>query len=92
MIFLPLSGMSLTELSLAGNNLITVFPAMESLVCDIPAGDGKIDNLFYSVIYYRYISKYVRHNCRVSLNKPGIFPLLKYDDEQRQNQICENIA
>ncbi len=25
------------------------FPARESLVSDIPAGDGKIDSLFYSV-------------------------------------------
>jgi hypothetical protein len=36
--------MSLTKLSLGGNNLIR-----ESLVSDIPDGDGKIDNLFYSV-------------------------------------------
>ena len=26
--------------------IITFFPARESLVSDIPAGDGKIDNLF----------------------------------------------
>ncbi len=37
---------SLTKLYLAGNKL---FPARESLVCDITAGDGKIGNLFYSV-------------------------------------------
>jgi hypothetical protein len=37
--------MPLTELSVAGNN----FAVRESLVSDIPAGDGKIDNLFYSV-------------------------------------------
>jgi hypothetical protein len=36
------------SLFLAGNNLITVFPARESLVRDIPARDGKI--VFYSVI------------------------------------------
>jgi hypothetical protein len=29
--------------------MISLFPARESLVRDIPAGDGKIDNLFYSV-------------------------------------------
>jgi hypothetical protein len=40
------SRMSPTKLSLAGNNLITVFPARESLVSDIPAGDAKIANLF----------------------------------------------
>jgi hypothetical protein len=40
-IFPPLAGMSITKLSLAGNNLI--FPALrESLVSDISAGDGKI--------------------------------------------------
>jgi hypothetical protein len=33
------AGMSLTKLSLAGNNLI--IPGQESLVNDIPAGDGK---------------------------------------------------
>jgi hypothetical protein len=36
--------MSLTKLSLAGNNLITVFLARGSLVSDIPVGDRKIDN------------------------------------------------
>jgi hypothetical protein len=35
--------MSPTKLSLAGNNLI--IPASESLVSDIPAGDGKTENL-----------------------------------------------
>ncbi len=29
--------------------IIKLFPTRESLVSDIPAGDGKIDNLFYSV-------------------------------------------
>jgi hypothetical protein len=38
--------MSLTKLSLAGNNLIIT--ARESLVIDIPAEDGKIIDLFYS--------------------------------------------
>jgi hypothetical protein len=41
------AGMSLTKLSLAGNNVI--IPARESLVSDIPAGDGQTANLFYSV-------------------------------------------
>ncbi len=39
--------MSLTTLSLAGK--IQLFPPRESLVSDIPAGDRKIGNLFYSV-------------------------------------------
>jgi hypothetical protein len=47
LIFLSLAGMSLAELSLAGNNLI--IPGQGEFGSDIPAGDGKIDNLFYSV-------------------------------------------
>jgi hypothetical protein len=39
--------MSLTKLPMAG--IIKFFPARESLVSDIPAGDGKTRNLFYSV-------------------------------------------
>jgi hypothetical protein len=38
-IFPSPAGMPLTKLSLAGNNLF--LPAMESLVGDIPDGDGK---------------------------------------------------
>jgi hypothetical protein len=41
------AGMSLTKLSLAGNNLFN--PARESLVNGIPTRDGKIVSLFYSV-------------------------------------------
>jgi hypothetical protein len=42
------AGMSLTKLFLGGNNdvIYKLFPARESLVSDIPAGDGKIANLF----------------------------------------------
>jgi hypothetical protein len=42
--------MSLTKLSLGGNNLYmtSLFPLRESLVSDIPAGDGNIEKLFYS--------------------------------------------
>jgi hypothetical protein len=29
--------------------IIKLFPARERLVSDIPAGDGKIENLFYSI-------------------------------------------
>jgi hypothetical protein len=39
--------MSLTQLSLARNTLIQLFPARESLVGDIPAGDGKMAKLFF---------------------------------------------
>jgi hypothetical protein len=40
------AGMSLTKLSLAGNNLI--IPAQEA-VSDIPTGDGNVANLFFTV-------------------------------------------
>jgi hypothetical protein len=40
--------MSLTKLSLAGNNLI-IPGRSESLVSEIPDGGGKIANLFYTV-------------------------------------------
>ncbi len=45
--------MSLTKLSLGGNNLYmtSLFPPRESLVSDIPAGDGNIEKLFYGVVY-----------------------------------------
>jgi hypothetical protein len=39
--------MSLTKLSLAG--IIKIFPPRESLLSDIPDGDGKSVTLFYSV-------------------------------------------
>jgi hypothetical protein len=40
--------MSHTKLSLGGNNLYmtSLFPPRESLVSDIPAGDGKTEKLF----------------------------------------------
>jgi hypothetical protein len=44
--------MSLTTLSLGVNNnvIYKLFPPGESLVSDIPAGDGNIEKLFYGVI------------------------------------------
>ncbi len=48
--------MSLTKLSLAGNNVI--FPK-ESLVSDIPAGDGKIDNLYSAWIIFVKVYKII---------------------------------
>jgi hypothetical protein len=43
--------MSLTKLSLGGNNdvIYKSFPARESFVSDIPAGDWNIEKLFYGV-------------------------------------------
>jgi hypothetical protein len=43
-----------TKLSLGGNNdvITELFLSRGSLVSDIPAGDGKLENLFYGVIQY----------------------------------------
>ncbi len=43
-----------TELSLGGNNdvIYELFLPKGSLVSDIPAGDGKLLNLFYGVKYF----------------------------------------
>jgi hypothetical protein len=49
-VFPSLAGMSQTKLFLAENDFL-LFSARESLVSDIPAGDGKIVNFFYSVLY-----------------------------------------
>jgi hypothetical protein len=46
---------SLTKLSLAGNNKI--FPARESLVSDIPAGDWKIYNIFLQCMAGKDLSR-----------------------------------
>jgi hypothetical protein len=48
LIFPPPVGMSLTKLSLGGNNdvIYKLFPPRKSLVSDIPAGDGNIEKLF----------------------------------------------
>ncbi len=45
----------INQLSLAGKKLI--IPAREDLVCDIPAGDGKIDNLFLQCMIKTILSK-----------------------------------
>jgi hypothetical protein len=44
----PRREMSLNKLSLAG--IFEFFPARESLISDIQAGDGKTDNFFYSAL------------------------------------------
>ncbi len=52
-IFPSPAGMSLTKLSLDGNYdvIYKLFLHRESLVSDIPAGDGNIEKLFYSVVF-----------------------------------------
>jgi hypothetical protein len=49
LIFPSPARMSLTKLFLP--EIIWLFPPRESLLSDISAGDGKINNLFYSVLY-----------------------------------------
>jgi hypothetical protein len=46
--------MSLTKLSLGGNNdvIYKLFPPRKRLVSDIPAGDGNIEKLFLQCTYY----------------------------------------
>jgi hypothetical protein len=40
--------------------MIKFFPARESLVSDIPAGDGKFENTFFTVyIGHAYIVEYI---------------------------------
>jgi hypothetical protein len=63
LIFPSPAGMSLTKLSLGGNNdgIYKLFPPRERLVSDIPAGDGNIEKLFYGVLYTTrlYIIQYL---------------------------------
>jgi hypothetical protein len=46
--------MSLTKLYLGGNNdvIYKLFPPRESLISDIPAGDGNNKKLFYGVRWF----------------------------------------
>jgi hypothetical protein len=48
LIFPSSAGMPLTKLSHGGNNfyMTSLFPPRESLVSDIPAGDGNFEKLF----------------------------------------------
>jgi hypothetical protein len=50
-IFPSPAGMLLTKLSLGGNNdvIYKLFPPRESFESDIPAGDGNIEKLFFTV-------------------------------------------
>jgi hypothetical protein len=52
-IFPSAARMSLTKLSLGGNYdvIYELFLPRESLVSDIPAGDGNIEKLFYGVTW-----------------------------------------
>jgi hypothetical protein len=63
-IFLSLAGMSLTKIFWSG--IIELFPARESLVSDIPAGDGKIEILFLQCIV-QYYHSYNKQWCMETL-------------------------
>jgi hypothetical protein len=54
LIFLSPARMSLTKLSLGGNNdvIYKLFPPRESLVSGIPAGDGNIEKLFLRCMFW----------------------------------------
>jgi hypothetical protein len=51
--------MSLTKLSLGGNNLqmTSLLPPWESLVKDIPAGDGNIEKQFFTMYALLFTSE-----------------------------------
>jgi hypothetical protein len=43
-----------------------MFPARESFVSDIQAGDGKIDNLFYSVVPFLLLESAIGKSSKCS--------------------------
>ncbi len=53
--------------SMGGNNdvIYKLFPPRESLVSDIPAGDGNIEKLFYSVWYDGWRTGCCNPPCRI---------------------------
>ncbi len=78
------AAMSLTKLSLGGNNLFmtSLFPPRESLVSDIPARDGNIEKLFLRCRLDRLpkpgknqYSAYLSFNYKLSHKKCDTFPL-----------------
>jgi len=52
--FVQFPNRDVTNQTLPGQGIVKLFPARESLVIDIPFGDGKIDNLFYSATLILY--------------------------------------
>jgi hypothetical protein len=69
------AGTPLTKLSLAGNNLIIPGQRPGSLVSDIPAGDGKIANLFLQCKYHSAAIYIVRRSSYIHCKKRlAIFP------------------
>jgi hypothetical protein len=67
--------MSLTKLSLGGNNdfICKLFPPRESLLSDIPAGDGNIEKLFFTL--YLLFGWGVPCEASFSMGLGSFFPL-----------------
>ncbi len=74
--------MSLTKVSLGGNNLYltSLFPPRESLVSDIPAGDGNIEKLFYGVCWWL---------CTRSILNCPLFFVIVYVCGRWRDPVCE---
>jgi hypothetical protein len=53
----PNPSLDVTNQTLPGRELLKNIPGQESLVSDIPVGDGKNDNLFFTVYsHFAYLS------------------------------------
>jgi hypothetical protein len=59
---IPVPSRDVTKLSLGRNNLFmtSYFPPRESLVSDVPAGDGNIEKIFFTVYFFRKDKRYRR--------------------------------
>ncbi len=99
------AGMSLTKLSLGGNNLYmtSLFPPNESLVNDMPGGDGNIEKLFLRCIvcshpnlcnvcslYFSVLLS--RLNFLVATNMPSVYRYLYHVNNivQREKRRVES--
>jgi hypothetical protein len=56
--FSPIPSLDVTNQTLPGRELLKIIPGQESLVSDIPVGDGKNDNLPFFTVYshFAYLS------------------------------------
>ncbi len=65
-IFPSPAGISLTKLSLGGKKfyMTSLFPPRESLVSDIPAGDGNIEKLFLRCLFTKQNEKKAKKSAR----------------------------
>jgi hypothetical protein len=83
-IFPSSAGMSLTKLSLGGNNLI--YTERVYIVSDIPAGDGNIAKLFLQCTVRVLIWCWMDALCIQSLrnNKTTLFPVVGFGSNSPQ--------